>query len=74
MFEQNNDESGKSAKDVIFQKDVVHLSAREIWEPGVLGKVGGLGASLSFGTFEISHPSSRILISELCKVKSSKEK
>lgn len=73
MFEQNNDESGKSAKDVIFQKDV-HLSAREIWEPGVLGKVGGLGASLSFGTFEISHPSSRILISELCKVKSSKEK
>lgn len=71
MYEENTDKSGKSAKAVIVQKEVAHLSACEIWGPSVPGEVSGLRASLSFDTCEISHPSSRILIFRLCKVKSS---
>lgn len=67
-FEWNTNGSVKSAKVVIFQKEVIRLRTRANWEPGVLGKVSGLRASASFSTFEISHPSLRILISELCKV------
>lgn len=56
----------------LFQKEVVHLRSHEIWGPGILGKL--VASGLLYPLALLKYPSSNILISELCKIRSSKEK